>query len=256
VPQIVNNFQKQDTSLARAAKKYNVDQKLSQSAKDFASNYSNFGGTLFNTGKRIIGALVSVLAVIVLTFMMLVEGPSWMKIFIRALPDKKREHHRRVIIRMYKAVSGFVNGQVILAAVAGVFSLIALIISSHLLDVSINAVALAGIVAVFGLIPLFGNPISSSIVVLVCLLNSSSLALVMLIYFAIYYQVESLTLQPYVQSRVNQLTPLLVFVAAILGIGFGGLFGAIIAIPAASAIKILIEEYYEHNSHHAPEPAE
>jgi predicted PurR-regulated permease PerM len=122
------------------------------------------------------------------------------------------------------------------------------------LGVSINAAALAGIVAVFGLIPLFGNPISSSVVILVCLLNSSSLALVMLIYFAIYYQVESLTLQPYVQSRTNELTPLLVFSSAILGIGFGGIIGAIVAIPVASIIKITAEEYYEHNVKH-PVPA-
>ena len=247
VPQIVNNFQQQNTGIARAARKYNVDQKLSQSAKDFASKYSNFGGTLLDTGKRVIGAIVSVLAVIVLTFMMLVEGPRWMNVILGALPDKNCAHHKKVIHRMYKAVSGFVNGQVILAAVAGTCSLIALEIASHLLAVPINAVALAGIVAVIGLIPLFGNPISSSIVILVCLLNSGSLALVMLIYFLVYYQIENMTLQPYIQSRINQLTPLLVLIAALLGIGFGGLLGAIVAIPVASAIKILIEEYYENN---------
>jgi len=250
VPQIVDNFQHQDTSIARAAKRYKIDQKLSQSAKDFASHYTNFGGTILDTGKRVIGVFISILVVVVMTFMMLVEGPRWIETIFGALSDKNREHHKKVAHRMYKAVSGFVNGQVILAAIAGVFSLVALIVASRLLGVSINAAALAGIVAVFGLIPLFGNPISSSVVVLVCLLNSSSLALVMLIYFAIYYQVESLTLQPYVQSRTNELTPLLVFSSAILGIGFGGIIGAIVAIPMASIIKITAEEYYEHNVKH------
>jgi predicted PurR-regulated permease PerM len=250
VPQIVDNFQRQDTSIARAAKRYKIDQKLSQSAKDFASHYTNFGSTILDTSKRVIGVFISILVVVVMTFMMLVEGPRWIEVFFGALSDKNREHHKRVARRMYKAVTGFVNGQVILAAIAGVFSLTALIVASRLLDVSINAAALAGIVAVFGLIPLFGNPISSSVVVLVCLLNSSSLALVMLIYFAIYYQVESLTLQPYVQSRTNELTPLLVFSSAILGIGFGGIIGAIVAIPVASIVKITAEEYYEHNVKH------
>jgi predicted PurR-regulated permease PerM len=65
----------------------------------------------------------------------------------------------------------------------------------------------------------------------------------------VYFFVENHTFQPYIQSRLNDLTPLTVFVAAILGIGFGGLLGAIIAIPTASAVKVLLEDYFKTNSH-------
>ena len=109
--------------------------------------------------------------------------------------------------------------------------------------------ALAGIVSVFGLIPLFGNPLAAIIVILVCLINSVTLGLVMLIYFVVYFFVENHTFQPYIQSKLNELTPLTVFVAAVLGVGFGGLLGAIIAIPAASAIKVLVEDYFERRQH-------
>jgi predicted PurR-regulated permease PerM len=102
--------------------------------------------------------------------------------------------------------------------------------------------AMAGIVAVFALIPLFGNPVSSVIVLLVCLSSSASLALIMLIYFVVYFFIESHTIQPYIQSRLNELTPLTVLVAALIGIGFAGFLGAIIAIPVASAVKVLIED--------------
>jgi predicted PurR-regulated permease PerM len=67
----------------------------------------------------------------------------------------------------------------------------------------------------------------------------------MLVYFILYFFIENHTFQPYIQSKLNELTPLTVFVAAVLGVGFGGLLGAIIAIPAASAIKILVEDYFE-----------
>jgi len=77
------------------------------------------------------------------------------------------------------------------------------------------------------------------------LINSVTLGIVMLIYFIIYFFIENHTFQPYIQSRLNELTPLTVFVAAILGVSFGGLLGAIIAIPAASAVKILVEDYFE-----------
>jgi predicted PurR-regulated permease PerM len=67
----------------------------------------------------------------------------------------------------------------------------------------------------------------------------------MAIYFVVYFFVENHTFQPYIQSKLNDLTPLTVFVAAILGVGFGGFLGAIIAVPAATAVKILVEDYFE-----------
>jgi len=247
VPQIVQNFENRDTSLSRAAKKYKLDEKLITSAKDFATHYSNFGSTIFNTGKRVIEGIVSVLVVLIMTFMMLVEGPRWIDLVFAHMPARRRAHNREIARRMYRGVTGFVNGQVILAIVAGIFAFTALEIASRFTDANVNALALAGIVSVFGLIPLFGNPISSAIVILVSLSVSSSLAAIMLIYFFVYYFIENHTFQPYIQSKLNDLTPLTVFVAAILGIGFGGLLGAIIAIPAASAIKVLVEDHFKRN---------
>lgn len=245
VPQLVSDFQSQDSGLSRIASKYHVDEKLTQGARDFASHYSNFGETAFATGKRVADVLVSILVVIFMTFMMLVEGPRWLELIWGAMPDKRRAHYRQIAHKMYRGVTGFVNGQVIMAVVAGIFAFLALTILSTYMNVTINALALAGIVAVFGLIPLFGNPISSAIVVLVCLVNSVSLALAMLAYFAIYYFIENHTFQPIIQSRLNNLTPLTVFMAAIVGVGFGGFLGAIVAIPAATCVKILLEDYFE-----------
>jgi predicted PurR-regulated permease PerM len=242
VPDTIQHFQSQDSKLARAARRYKVDQKISQASKDFASHYSNFGSTLLDTGKRIVEALVSIVAVLVLTFMMLVEGPRWMEVFWGVIPDKNRAHHQRIAKKMYKGVTGFVNGQVILAVVAGIFAFIALEIAGHIVHADINALALAGIVSVFGLIPLFGNPLAAILVVLACLINTVSLGVIMLIYFVIYFFIENHSFQPYIQSRLNELTALTVFIAAILGVGFGGL------LPAASAIKILVEDYFERRT--------
>lgn len=254
-PKTVSNFQRQDSSLARTAKKYHLDDKLSKAAREFTSHYNNFGGPVLDTGKRIVQAIASVLAVLVMTFMMLVEGPKWIRLYLDTVPAKKRQRYKKNGYRIYKAVTNFVNGQVILAAVAGAFAFVALQIASHVLNVDVNALALAGIVAVFGIIPLFGNPLSAAAVVLVCLLNSVSLGVIMLAYFVVYFLIESHTFQPYLQARLNELTPLMVFVAAILGVGFGGILGAIVAIPAASTIKILLEDYFDRRRP-IPEPQE
>jgi predicted PurR-regulated permease PerM len=252
VPQTVQNFQEQNSSLARSAKKYHLDKKLTEAAGNFASNYSNFGTTVLDTSKRVVEAIASVFAVLVMAFMMLVEGPKWLELYFNSLPARQRSRQRKIAHKMYHAVSGYVNGQVIIAAVAGVFAFLTLEIAGNVLNVPSNAAALGGIVFVFGIIPLFGNPIAASIVILVSLLNSLTLAIIMAIYFVIYFFIENHTLQPYVQSRLNELTPLMVFIAALVGVAFGGIMGAIVAIPAASAIKILAEDYYERRNEHKP----
>lgn len=251
-PQTVQNFQSQDSSLARTVRKYHLDEKLDQAARDFASHYSSFGSRILDTGKRLLEAVASFLVILVLTFMMLVEGPKWLELYFKSQPAARREHQRMLARRMYRAVTGFVNGQVILAAIAGLFAFSALEIAGHVLNVQSNAVALGGLVAVIGIIPLFGNPIAATIVVLTSLLNSGALALVMLIYFVIYFFIENHTFQPYLQSKLNELTPLTVFVAAVIGVGFGGILGAIVAIPAAGAIKILVEDHFERRGLQAP----
>jgi predicted PurR-regulated permease PerM len=252
IPQNVQHFQNQDSSLARAVERYHLDEKLNQGAKDFASNYSDFGGKLLDTGKRIAEAIASIFAVLVMTFMMLVEGPKWLELYFGNLPERKGKRQRRLASKMYRAVTGYVNGQVIIAAIAGTFAFLTLEIAGQILNVPSNAVALGGIVFVFGIIPLFGNPIAATLVVIVSLLNSVTLALIMAIYFVIYFFIENHTFQPYVQSRLNDLTPLMVFIAALIGVAFGGILGAIVAIPSASAVKILAEDYYERRNDRKP----
>lgn len=243
-PAIVADFQSQDSGLARAAARYDIDRRLTDAARNFASDYSNFGSTVLDTTKRVVSVLVSIIAVLVMTFMMLVEGPRWLALIIGNLPKANRQRYERLAKKMSKTVSGFVIGQLILSVVAGTFALIALLVASNILNVSINAVALAAIVAIFGLIPMIGNPISTVLVVLVCLLSSVQLAIVMLIYFIVYQQLENITLQPYIQARQNALTPLLVFVAALVGISLAGIVGAFAAIPTAACIKILLEDRF------------
>lgn len=255
VPSTVENFQKQDSGLAKTAKRYHIDEKLTKAARDFTSHYESFGTVVLDTGKRVAEVVASILVVLVLTFMMLVEGPRWLELLWGISPTKNQDRHKKLAKKMYKSVTGFVNGQVILAAVGGTFAFVALEIASRLLDVSINALALAGIVAVFSIIPLFGNPIAAAVVILMSLLSSLTLAIVMAAYFAVYYFIENHTFQPYLQSRLNELTPLLVFIAALLGVGFGGLLGAIVAIPVASAVKILLEDYFERRHGGKPAPS-
>jgi predicted PurR-regulated permease PerM len=169
----------------------------------------------------------------------------WLERILSIMPEEKREHRRRLARKMYRVVVGYVNGQVFVAVLGGIFATIALFIMSQIFNAPINPIALGGIIGLFSLLPLIGSFIGATIVVLACLLVSPPLALAAIAYFIVYQQIENVTIQPIIQAKTNDLTPLIVFVAALLGVGFGGFLGAFLAIPTAGCIKVLIEDHFQ-----------
>ncbi len=247
VPDTINNIKYQDTAISRTVRKYKLQDRIDDIRDDYANRIGDFSGPVVNTASRIGGSIISSIIVIVLTFMMLVEGPVWVNKALALQPEAKRKHRADIMRRMYRVVTGYVNGQFLIAAIAAIFAGIALFIMGSIFDAQINPIALAGIVFVLGLIPMIGNIMSAVIVVLACLLSSLPLAIGMGIFFLVYQQIENATLQPYIQSRNNQLTPLTVFIVALLGVGLAGIIGAIAAIPIAGCAKILLDEYLKVN---------
>ena len=244
VPQTLRDLKEDEGSVGSVIRRYNLEEQLLQVANDWGRDTSKVTDQAVTTANRIVSNLISIITVLILTFMMLAEGPKWLNIFWSQYPKTKRDQGKRLATKMYGVVTSYVNGQVLVAAIGALFAVVVLFITTTLFGVTgINPIAFGGIVFLFGLIPTIGAFISSAIVVLFCLFVSVPLAITMLVYFIVYQQIENATVQPYIQSRANELTPLIVFVAAILGIGFGGILGAIIAIPVAGCCKVLFDDY-------------
>lgn len=246
LPNTVESIRDKDTGLGRLVNKYGLEDSVDNIASDMRTRLKHLPAPVLSTASRIGSGLVSTIAVLVMTFMMLVEGPGWINTFLRLQDPKKREHRKKLAEQMYGIVTSYVNGQLIIAAIAASFALIAMVILSTIFNVSINAIGLAGIIALTGLIPMIGNTLGAVMVVLVCALTSFPLAIAMAVFFLVYQQLENVTIQPYIQSRKNELTPLLVFIAALCGIGLGGLIGGFVAIPLAACIRLLAKDAYQH----------
>lgn len=244
LPANAEELKYKDTALVRFINRYNLESELTSTANSIKDNFDDVGKSAFVTAGRVGSVLVSILTVFVLTFMMLVEGPYWINRAWKLQDPKKTEKRKRAVARMYKVITGYVNGQLLIALIAGFFSFVAMVIASKVLGVSINAAVYASIVTVMGLIPMIGNTIAAVVVVVLCAFTSLPLALIMLVFFILYQQIENVTLQPYIQSKSNELTPLLVFIAAIVGVGFGGFLGALVAIPLVGCLKVFITEFY------------
>src|SRR5581483_3316284 len=141
---------------------------------------------------------------------------------------------------MYKAVKGFVNGQVMLAAIAS------LLLLPGLLAFHVSyPIALLGVVFICGLIPMVGHTIGAIIVTFIALFHSPISAVGILIYYILYQQIENYLIQPRLQANTTNLSPLAVFVSVVVGVSFGGLFGGLLAIPVAACLRVWLVDYFQ-----------
>lgn len=237
-PHLVQDFRNQDSQTGRLIRKYHLENQVDKVSSQLSQRLKHIGGTAFSTVQRIGGSVFALLAILVLTFMMLIEGPAWVAFMRDVVPDHHHQTADQLAREMYKVVTGYVNGQVTLAALAAVLIMPAVLI----LHIG-YPVAIMVIIFICGLIPMVGHTIGALIVTLVALFHSLSAAAIILTYYILYQQIENYTLQPRIQANSTNMSPLLVFSSVLVGVSFGGLFGGLFAIPVAGCLRIAVLEY-------------
>lgn len=250
-PQLVEDVRNENTSLGNFVRRYRLESQVDKLSSQLSNQSDNITGTAVNTFSRISGSIFSTLTVLVLAFMMLIEGSRWMNFFRRLVPKPKRAHVEGLVDEMYKVVKGYVNGQVLLAALAATLIVIPLVA----LDVS-YPIALMVIVFFCGLIPMVGHTIGAAIITVVALFHSLPAALFMLGYYILYQQIENYAVQPKIQANSTNMSPLLVFMSVVIGVSFGGLFGGLVAIPVAGCLRILALDFMESRDLISPAEAD
>jgi len=261
LPTLVDNATSSYTQLDKVIEQYNLRPQVDQavdSIKERATGFASAAGSTLVSG---VGSFFSFIAAAVLTivlaFLMLVEGPMWMKRIWALYHDKERmDRHHKTTTRMVNVVSGYVTGQLTIAAIGAVFTGVTVfIISLFFGDVPGNlAVPAAAITFIASLIPLFGAMVGAVIIVLLLGINAIGAAVAFLIYFAVYQQIENNFISPTIQSRQLELSPLVVLAAVTIGIYVFGIVGAIISIPIAGILKVLIEERMKESRKKSAKP--
>lgn len=247
LPTTFDEYTSEESTVTRFIRDYNLEDDIDEATVSIKNRYLTKGDTVFSTASRISTIVISIIVVLTLTFMMLVEGPDWLKYFWSMQDPDDVPKRKRMATKMYNVVTGYVNGQLLIALIAGTASFIALLVGNAIFGGNINAVVYALIITLTSLIPMFGATIGAVIVVILCSFTSLPLAVAMGIFFLAYQQIENITIQPLIQSWQSELTPLIVFISAIVGISFGGILGAFVAIPIAACIKIALLEHFGHN---------
>jgi predicted PurR-regulated permease PerM len=220
-----------------------------------ASRILGFSGAALSITKGVVTAVVATITIAVLTFFMLLEGPAWIERFYALLPPEVRPRWRNVGYQIYRTVGGFVSGALLIALVAGVSASILL----SILGVP-YAIALGLVVALLDLIPLAGATIATLVIATIAFLTSSVLVgVIVLVYFVVYQQLENHVIYPAIYSRTVQLSPLAILIAVLIGASLAGILGALVAIPVAGAIQVILVDYLRHRRllpESAPESAE
>jgi predicted PurR-regulated permease PerM len=237
-PHLVQEFKDQNGAAGELIRRYHLGNQVNKFSSQLSSRLHNIGGAAFSTITRIGSSIFSLVTVLVLTFMMLSEGPRWLAFARDVIPDKRHNLADRLAVDMYRVIKGFVNGQVTLAAIA------AILITPALLILHISyPVALIVVIFTCGLIPMVGHTIGAIIVSIVGLFHSTSSGLIILAYYLLYQQFENYIIQPKIQANSTNMSPLLVFASVVIGISFAGLFGGLVAIPIAGCVRIIVLEY-------------
>lgn len=242
-PQLVDDVRDENSSLGSFIRKYRLEDQTNQLSQDLSERLGNVGSSALSGFSRVTSSLIATLTILVLTFMMLIEGPNWKRFFMRLVPKEREARVKRMTADMYRVITGYVNGQVTLATLAALF------ITPMLFMFNVPyPLALMCIVFICGLIPLVGATIGAVIVGIVALFNSPFSAIGILLYYILYQQIENYVLQPKIQANSTNMSPLLVFASVIIGVNFGGLVGGLFAIPVAGCLRILLLDYLEHRN--------
>lgn len=239
-PEYTDKLVNSHNFVGRAIRRYDLVARIKADQAELVNQASQFGGSFFGVLRSVFTSIAATVTVLALTFFMLLEGPGWLDKFWRRYQSSHKRHYQKLAQEMYQSVTGYVNGNLLTSVLAGMTAFVMMAI----LGVP-YAAPLAIFVAVMDLVPLVGATLASIVVVVVALFVSTTAAIVMLIFFIIYQQLENHVLQPIVYGKTVRISPLLVLVAVLIGAGLAKLLGALVAIPVAASLQILVKDYFD-----------
>jgi predicted PurR-regulated permease PerM len=198
-----------------------------------------FGGAL-NAGLKVLSLLGNIFVVIVLTLYFLASLPTMKRALYQLAPASRRERVSRLGDQIVRGVGGYVSGAFVIAMCAGLSTLVFLLI----VGLGEYAVALALVVAILDVIPMIGATLGAIIVCAIAFATDPKVGIVSIIFYVAYQQIENYVIYPRVMSRSVEIPGALTVIAALIGAALLGVVGALLAIPTAAAILLIVREVW------------
>src|SRR5215208_4104467 len=237
----VTEYVQKNKRLREINEDYDITSKLEEEASKLPSRLGGAAGTLRDIGFGIVNSLFALLTILVMTAFLLGSGKRWTDRIISSRPPEERQRLRRSLDHMAGAVSGYVAGALTIALIAGTATFIVLTV----LGVPFSG-PLAVLAGLMSLIPLVGATLAAVLIGVVTLFEDFPTAtIIWTIWAIVYQQLENNLIQPQIQRRTVNVHPFITIVAVLFGGSLLGVMGAIIAVPVAASIQILLREYVD-----------
>jgi predicted PurR-regulated permease PerM len=198
-----------------------------------------FGGAL-NVGLKVLSLLGNIFVVIVLTLYFLASLPTMKRAMYQLAPASRRDRVSKLGDQIVRSIGGYVSGAFVIALCAGLTSLVFLFI----VGLGQYAVALALVVALLDVIPMIGATLGAVIVCAIAFATDIRTGIAAVIFYIAYQQIENYVIYPRVMSRSVEIPGALTVIAALVGAALLGVVGALLAIPTAAAVLLLVREVW------------
>lgn len=223
---------------------------ISNAVTGLSNNILGFLGNNLISGVSSVADIVMKIAlVLVLTLLLLLEGPAMMESLWQKLSSPEEDRKpvsvaKRVIARMANVISTYVSRQVIVAVIDGCASGLIVFLISLFTDVNSSlAIPMGMITMLFYLIPMFGQIIGGTLVTVILFFTSPLAAIIFAVVYIVYAQVENNVIAPKIQGNALNLPAVVILIAIVIGMYMFGLLGAIVSVPIAGCIRVLVDEY-------------
>jgi len=195
-----------------------------------------FGGML-GASKALASGFFAILTVLVLTLYFLSSLPRVKEAVYGMVPTSRRPRVMSLSEEIMRRVGSYAIGQVAVATINAVLSYVMMsIVGIH------YAAVLAVVVGVLGLIPMVGASIGAALVCLVAVFDEPQKAVIALVYYVIYQQVENYVVAPKIMQRTISVPGAVTVIAALIGATLAGVLGALLAMPVAAGLLLIYEE--------------
>ncbi|MBV9452438.1 MAG: AI-2E family transporter [Streptosporangiaceae bacterium] len=234
LPHYIHDLQNHNSAIGRLNARYHIQQRISSL---ITTRSGSLVGGVIGAGALVVSTVSEILLVLVLSVYFLAGLPRTMSFAYRLVPHSRRARAILIGDEIMAKVGGYMLGNILTSLIAGLgtfFWMLAWGIPYPVL--------LALMVAIFDLVPVIGSTIGGAIVTLVALTVSLPVAIGTLVFYIGYRLAEDYLIVPRVMGRTVEIPALVSMVAVLVGGVLLGIIGALIAIPVAAAIRLLLHE--------------
>ncbi|MEV0398176.1 AI-2E family transporter [Polymorphospora rubra] len=242
LPRFVEQVQSGDGPIGRLSERYHIVEHVRANAEPLREHVAGLGGPTVAVARGAAITAAAIVTIFVLSYLMVLQAPKVTGSLLALLPARRAERARRLGHECARTITGYLTGNLLISVIAGTGTFIAL---------TVLGVPFAPLIALFvgitDLIPLVGATIGAVVAVLAGFTQSMTAGIVLIVFFVVYQQVENHLLQPVIFARTVKLNPLTVLISILIGVELAGIAGALLAIPVAAMIQIVVRDLWgEH----------